>query len=188
VGVAAIALLIWFIWPAPLPPVTAEIAALPMHSETGQPWQCNHYRITPLEPFKKEALVLHTNHYSNDRESQLSPVDFALGWGPMADPAVLKRLNISQSGRWYNYRWGPPGPPISEGEIISHSKNMHMIPANTDIQSTLLKVHKGQTVKITGYLVRAEASDGWRWVSSQSFTSGGSHSCMLVWVDSIDVK
>ena len=36
-----------------------------------------------------------------DRESDLAPVDLALGWGRMSDEAILKDIQISQSGRFY---------------------------------------------------------------------------------------
>lgn len=185
-GIAGLALLAWFIWPKSLPPIAADVAALATHSDPHHPWQYNHYKITPLEPFQMEARVLHTKHYSSDREAQLSPVDLAIGWGRMADPEILRHFTITQSDRWYFYRYN--NSPIPESEIRSSSKNVHMIPADAGVRTTLLNVREGQTVKISGYLIRADASDGWHWISNENLARTGAHSCLVVWVESLDVN
>ena len=66
--------------------------------------------------------------YGYDRSAKLVPVDLAVGWGPMSDQAVLDRLKITQSMRffWYEYQ----SPPIPKDQIISHSTNLHVIPAD----------------------------------------------------------
>ena len=63
-------------------------------------WNAYGYQITPLEKFNFEARVLRAEHYSMDREAQLAPVDLALGWGPMANPAVIDKVKITQSSRF----------------------------------------------------------------------------------------
>src|SRR6185436_7394467 len=77
------------------------------------------YNLTRLEPFTIDARVLSARHYRWGRESVLSPVDLALGWGPMTNSVVLARLQVRQSGRWYEYRWPGGEPPIPLGEIIA---------------------------------------------------------------------
>ena len=63
------------------------------------------------------------------READLSPVDVAFGWGRMSDPAVIERLTISQSNRWYHWRYeGEPSIPAPE--IAVSSANMQLIPAD----------------------------------------------------------
>lgn len=42
------------------------------------------HRITPVASFELEALVLGRRDYDHDRGAQVSPVDLALGWGPMS--------------------------------------------------------------------------------------------------------
>ena len=54
-------------------------------------WNAYGYHIIPLEKFDFEARVLRSEHYSMDREAQLARIDLALGWGPMANPAVLAK-------------------------------------------------------------------------------------------------
>jgi hypothetical protein len=54
--------------------------------------------------------VLSKARYRTGRECEISPVDFALGWGCMSNQAVIDKLDISQGGRWYEYHWSnfPP--------------------------------------------------------------------------------
>lgn len=140
----------------------------------------NGYRITPLADFSIRAKVLSREGYSMGREAELSPLDLALGWGRMSDEAVLQAIDISQSGRWY--RWRTADFPIPRREIETHSANMHMIPADADVEEALDEIRTGQVIELSGSLVRADADDGWRWVSSLSRDDTGGHACELVYV------
>jgi hypothetical protein len=145
----------------------------------------NNYRITPLQDFSIDARVLSATHYIFGREAELSPVDLALGWGRMSDESVLKKISISQSGRFYF--WHVDAFPIPRREIETHSANMHMIPENSEIESTLLSIRQGQVVHISGYLVEAKASDGWHWRSSLTRNDTGDGACEVVYVKSVYV-
>jgi hypothetical protein len=146
-------------------------------------WSANGYRIIPLEKFDFDARVLRIEHYSMDRESQLAPIDLALGWGPMAAPAVLDKITISQSNRFYY--WHVDEFPIPRREIETHSANMHMVPATAEVERTLNSIKPGQHVKFSGYLIEARAPDGWRWKSSLTREDTGAGACELVWVEKI---
>ena len=143
------------------------------------------YHVTPLASFKIRARVLSTHHYQFGREADLVPVDLALGWGAMSDTAVLNRLKISQGERRYYYRWGEDGPPIPAEDIVSSSANMHLIPANGGVKDQLESARAGEVIELNGYLVRADASDGWHWVSSLTRTDSGDGACELIWVQSL---
>ena len=145
-------------------------------------FQFKGYQITPLAEFKIRAKVLSREAYSLGRESELSPVDFALGWGEMSDEAVLEKIDISQSGRWY--RWRVQEFPIPRKTIETHSANMHLIPANDLVEDTIDLVKQGQVIELDGYLIRAEADDGWHWQSSLTRNDTGAHACELVYVES----
>ena len=142
--------------------------------------------ITPLQSFEIEARILSTKYYTFDRGADLSPVDLALGWGRMSDEAVLKKIEISQSGRFYYWRVNEF--PIPRKEIETHSANMHLVPANSQIESLLKNVKPGQVVRIQGDLIQANAADGWHWKSSLSRNDTGAGACELVWVKSFSVK
>ena len=63
---------------------------------------------------------------------------------PRAQDAVLSRLQISQSSRWYRYRWND-APPIPLQEIIQSSANMHMIPADDAVAAAMQALEALQT-------------------------------------------
>ena len=144
------------------------------------------YTLHPLENFDIRARVLAAEHCSADREADLSPVDLALGWGSMSDSAVIDRLSISQSGRFYLWRYENE-PPIPTQEIISHSANMHMIPASSEIKRELKELRPGEIVSLNGYLVEATANDGWHWRSSLTREDSGDGACEVIWVKNISV-
>ena len=146
----------------------------------------NGYTIIPLQSFQIEARVLSTKNYSLGREADLSPVDFALGWGSMSDEAILSKVDISQSNRFYY--WHVDEFPIPRRDIETQSANMHMIPATSQIEKMLKAVRPGQVVKFSGYLIEAKASDGWHWKSSLSREDTGNGACELVFVKALTVN
>ncbi len=141
-------------------------------------------RMTPLAGFSVEARVLSREDYRLGREAEYSPIDLALGWGRMSEDAVLSQLDISQGSRWYRYRW-KNAPPIPLDEIVRSSANMHMIPADDAVAAALRRIERGQRVRIDGWLVEVNASDGWRWRSSLTREDSGGGACELVYVCSI---
>jgi hypothetical protein len=142
--------------------------------------------VIPLAGFSLQARVLSRENYSMDAGAAFSPVDLALGWGPMANPAVDQALHVSQSGRWYNYRWDSAGPPLPVGEIVSHSANMHMVPADATIAEALDDVSAGDIVRVHGWLIRIERDGGWRWQSSLTREDSGGGACELVYVCAVE--
>ncbi|HEY2346982.1 MAG TPA: hypothetical protein VGH80_14075 [Xanthomonadaceae bacterium] len=151
------------------------------------PFQDGKFSITPLADFSVTARVLSRADYRWDRSSALSPTDLALGWGRMSDSAVLARLDISQSGRWYYYHWSTNPPPIPQDEIIRSSANMHMIPANDTVRYQLDRVHPGDVVHLEGQLIEARGGDGSVWRSSMTRTDTGDGACEVVFVRSLVV-
>ena len=101
----------------------------------------------------------------------------------MTEDAVLSHLQISQSSRWYRYRWND-APPIPLQEIIRSSANMHMIPADDAVAAALRRIERGDRVRIDGWLVQVEGED-WRWRSSLTRDDSGGGACELVYACSI---
>ncbi len=159
--------------------------SIKLHSSKLQGFTHNGYHITPLEDFSIEARVLAAKDYTFGREADLSPVDLVLGWGKMSDEAVLSKISISQSNRFYH--WRVDAFPIPRKEIDTQSANMHMVPANAQIEKALKLVRPGQVVKLTGYLIEAKAKDGWRWKSSLTREDTGTGACELIFVKSLSV-
>ena len=97
---------------------------------------------------------------------------------------MLEGIRISQGGRFYYWRVPAGHPaPIPIAEIISHSANMHMIPAGKGVEKALLDVRKGEIVTLSGYLVEVNRPHGWKWRLSLSRTDTGAGACELVWVE-----
>jgi hypothetical protein len=137
-----------------------------------------------LATYSIKAEVLSKARYRTGRESEISPLDFALGWGCMSNQEIIDKLDISQSGRWYQYRWSSI-PPADPNEIACHSANTHLIPATDEVRSELLAIKSGSIVTLKGYLVLVEASDGFRWASSLSRADTGSGACEVMWVEQV---
>lgn len=146
-----------------------------------QPFRLAVAQLQPLAGFSIQARVLSRRDYSIGRESSLSPTDLALGWGAMAAPGMAEQLSVEQSARWYSYRWSgtPPLPPV---EIAHSSANMHLIPADITAAAALRRVRAGDEVRIDGWLVEADATDGWHWRSSLSRDDVGAGACEVIYV------
>jgi len=139
------------------------------------------YLIQPLAEFAIKAKVLSVKKYNSD----LSPVDLALGWSPMSDENIIDKITIRQSNR--AYYWRVTEYPIPRRDIQTNSANMHIIPSSTDLAEQIGRVKKGNIVAFYGYLVEAKKSDGWHWKSSLTREDTGSHSCELVWIEDFQI-
>ncbi len=151
----------------------------------GKVFQYSEFKITPLAEFQLAAKVLSSKHYSRGLESNLSPVDLALGWGPMSKTDVIDKFSIKQSNRFYF--WRTKNYPIPHDAVISNSANMHFIPSNAMIDKKLKSVKAGQSVRFKGYLVRIDMDSGWRWISSLSRNDSGNGACELILVEEFSI-
>jgi hypothetical protein len=161
---------------------------LPLQKEIKQtkPFQFKGHKITPLADFKLQGKVLAKENYHLGPESELSPVDLALGWGKMSDQAIIDKIQFSQSGRWY--RWSVDQFPIPRRAIETHSANMHMVPSADWIESKLDKVKRGQIIALEGYLVRIDADEGnWHWQSSLTRDDVGGGACELIYITHFEI-
>ncbi|HVR81061.1 MAG TPA: hypothetical protein VHF02_03075 [Luteimonas sp.] len=159
----------------------------PLQSDAPPSLQAFRLRATtllPLAGFSIDARVLSREDYSHGRESELSPTDLVLGWGRMATPGLAERLDVSQSSRWYHYQWSGE-PPLPPAEIARSSANMHLIPADAAVAAALKNVQAGERVRIDGWLVEADAPDGWRWRSSTTREDIGAGACELIYICAI---
>ena len=161
----------------PEPPVQRQVSSSSFREKNG-------YRIALLASFDIRGRVIGAERYRFDRGAALSPVDLALGWGPISDSQVLRQLNISQGGRFYS--WWAQSFPVPREIIESHSANMHMIPATDDLERRLKSIRAGNIVRIKGFLVEVTGKDGFRWKSSLTRTDTGAGACELIWVESLE--
>jgi len=164
----------------------ASIDPVQVNLSNATPIHYKNYTITPMADFTLTARVLSRENYRLDSSSELSPMDLAMGWGPMSDSKVLEKITISQSNRWYH--WQTDAFPIPQREIEIHSANMHMIPADASVSHTLEQVHTGNVVLLKGKLVSITRPDGWHWQSSMTREDTGDGACEVIWVESLYIK
>jgi hypothetical protein len=161
-------------------------AADPRQSADGLPAAFAHegYTIKPLARYAVKAVVLSRDRYRFDPGAKIAPVDLALGWGPMSVADVINELQVSQSGRFYEYAWKDE-PPLDPAQIITHSANTHCLPKDDKVRRELLAVKRHDLVTLEGLLVEVQGPNNYRWRSSltRDDTRGGA--CEVLWVTSV---
>ncbi|MCW8810006.1 MAG: hypothetical protein OQJ93_11725 [Ignavibacteriaceae bacterium] len=188
-SVILLIILVYFFYPETVitfpPGITAPDQPRQTNLTTKKEWTIEDFKIEALAEYEIKARVLSRNNFSLGIESELSPFDLALGWGPMSDQSVIDKIDISQRNRWYN--WYSDNLPIPKKEVSLNSANVHIIPQNETIEEKFEKVYKGSLVEMKGYLVKVTKADGWRWISSLKRDDTGGGSCELFWVEEINV-
>ncbi|MBE2221095.1 MAG: hypothetical protein IAF02_06120 [Anaerolineae bacterium] len=150
-------------------------------------WQREDYtwKLTPRAQIQIVGRVLSRQTYSRDWQSEISPLDLAIGWGELNDTKVDKWVRWQQSSRWYYYRW-PDEAPYDEKYLRTHSSNIHIIPATESLETALLKIDEDDTITLEGKLVDIEAtSETRRWLSKTSLTrtDSGNGACEILLVE-----
>jgi hypothetical protein len=116
------------------------------------------FTLRPRAGFSATVRILRREDYSIGPLARLVPTDFAVGWGPMSDSAVLQDIEISQGNRFYY--WRTDSWPLSREQIESHSANWHVIPGSESVRSTLDRLRAGSVVELEGQLVDIEGQEG----------------------------
>ncbi|MBL8271942.1 hypothetical protein [Steroidobacter sp.] len=142
------------------------------------------YQLTPLAEFDVEARVLSVEKYRMDGGAAVSPIDFALGWGPMSDTAVLSHFRIRQGGRFFSIY--PDEQALDLKTAMLNASNMHLIPANDLIEDRLQRVKPGNIVRLRGQLVSVVGPNNFTWTSSLTRTDTGNGACELFYVESLE--
>ncbi|MBT8065408.1 MAG: hypothetical protein HKP03_06870 [Xanthomonadales bacterium] len=192
-ALALLAILLWRDWRArPIEhPPGVLVHESPRQSAPATPgsFRLDEFILERRADFGVRARVLSREPYYLGRESGLSPVDLALGWGAMSDQAVLDRIDIRQGSRWYYTRYELPAP-IPDGDIIRSSSNMHIIPANDLVRRTLKRVRAGQVINARGSLVDVDADgdSGFRWRTSMRRDDTGNGSCEIFYVEQLIIE
>lgn len=143
------------------------------------------FKVEFLASYKLKARVLSTHSYKFDTESEIAPVDLALGWKKMSDYAIYSKMDILQQSRFYF--WRPKEAPISKEEIIQSSSNTHMVPADNSIKDILEDVDKDDVIEAEGFLIHAFKPNGWQWWSSVVRTDTGNGACEIFYVTKLKI-
>ncbi len=148
-------------------------------------WTDGEFTVEALAEYDIKARVLSRDNYSYGKESEISPFDLALGWGPMSNQSVIDKFDITQRDRWYF--WYSNNLPIPRHEVIINSANTHIIPKDEELEDKFDRVYKGSLIEMKGYLVKLTTAKGWRWISSLKRDDTGGGACELFWVDSLKI-
>lgn len=149
------------------------------------------WRMFPRANYRVAARILHNTWY-DDWQARFAPVDLALGWGKISEPAVDKWIEWRQSDRWYYYRlqqpplWRTLFSPFSGDYVREHSANVHVIPASEGVERALRSLERNSLIFIEGKLVDVEVEkDGavQRFATSLSREDGGDGSCEIMYVE-----
>jgi hypothetical protein len=139
-----------------------------------------------LADYSIQARILSIENYYLGSMAKVSPVDLALGWGPMSDTAILENFKINQGDRFYFYTWRN-NLPISVETVAATSANVHIIPANAQIEKLIGRFRRGQLIKLVGKLVQVKTEDGEVHKSSLSRTDTGPGACEILYVERAEV-
>jgi hypothetical protein len=142
------------------------------------------FRLRPRARFSATVRILHREDYSVGALAKLVPTDFAVGWGPMSDSAVLANIEISQGNRFYY--WRTENWPIERTAIETHSANWHVIPENSSISGLLGRLREGSVVELRGQLVDIEGGEGGM-RTSLSRGDTGAGACEILLADSVRI-
>jgi hypothetical protein len=144
-------------------------------------------QVTSRAGFNAEVRVLSRERYWLGSLADVAPLDIAVGWGPMSDSAVLAELRISQSGRFYFWRYDNE-PPVPHAAIETHSANWHLVPANDRVWRTLRSLRVGSVVRLEGKLVDLETADHVTIKTSLRRDDTGAGACEVIYVEVASVR
>ena len=144
------------------------------------------FQVTPAASYDIEARVLSTQKYYVGNDAELSPIDFAVGWGPMSDSSVLKHFRVRQGGRFSAIY--PDEQAVDLNVALSGAANMHLIPATAKLRRELEHTRVGSVVRLRGQLVNITGPNGFYWNTSLSRQDTGAGACEVFYVESMETR
>ena len=163
----------------PRPPVQADIPPFRLPEIEG--WQ-----FDAIAKYDLRGRVLGTKRYYSGANADIVPYDVAVSWGRMSDSAILDKLGISMSNRFFFYEW-ENSPPLSAEELKSSAANNHIIAANADVRKTIRNLRRGHIIQFQGYLVNAIKPGEGTWNSSRQRDDTGNGACEVFYVETANV-
>jgi len=145
------------------------------------------WTLRPLADLSQRGRVLGTRRYRFDALASLSPIDVAMGWGAASDPAVLRRIAVWQSGRFWLGRHGPDLPRAVWSSFLASIKNVHCVPADAAARRALFALRPNGVARLEGSLVEARRG-GTVVASSLRYDDTGAGSCQLFLVRALAVE
>jgi len=146
-------------------------------------------RLLPRASYRITGYAVDTSTELLDEWDFVVPMDVALAWGPVADPAVLRRLSFHLSERYVSYRW-QGRPPLPQAVLESHIANNHLIPATEEVAREMKRIRPGDLVTLEGKLVDLEIRDATGRLRRRAATSlrrddVGSGACEQIYLEAV---
>jgi len=142
------------------------------------------FTVTPLARYVLRGVVVSRENYRWGWNGRLAPCDVAMAWGALAEGGGWRRLDWSQDGRWYFWRWSG-AQPFPAATVVRNSSNTHIVPANPNLARAARSLSPGDVAELAGELVRIEGRRGGEavvWRSSLSREDTGDGSCELLYL------
>ena len=151
--------------------------------------------ITFKYTYSLDALVVSTKEYDGSGVAdKLSPVDLGLAWGDVAAKNRQVDFHWEQRNRWIYWQLDSYSDLMSVGgeEAIERQvSNNHIIPATNDIKKQVLKIRRGDRVRLEGYLVDVSGQNdkgAWiEWDSSVTREDTGDGACEVFYVTKVEI-
>ena len=153
-------------------------------------FQVKGYELHELARFRANAVLLSKAAYNSaggdEHRRALSPYDFAIGWGPMSNPAVLKNFTYYQRNRFFFYAaFVDFLDQTTRLHTDWHVANVHLIPASEAVAEALSQVQPRDLVSLEGSLVEVKLHQQTVWKSSLSRTDTGDGACELLFLTNL---
>jgi hypothetical protein len=188
-GVVAAVLLMLVLSPPRLTPRGPEVPHAPVQTLIAEgevaAWGHHGATVLPVAHYVLDAHVLSRARYRWDNTAYLSPLDLAVGWGEMSRRAVLRHVRTRQVGRFAYFRFAPE-IPITYEAAQRQSANVHVIPSSPRVRRQLMRLRRGDTVRLEGMLVNVHHERGPAWRTSLSREDDGDGACEILWVTSVE--
>ena len=105
----------------------------------------------------------------------------------MSDEQYLKKIDITQKGRFYY--WNTERYPIKREEIISQSANTHIIYGNSAVKNIIEDIDAGEFIYMQGYLVDvAKIGERGKWRTSLTRNDSGAGACEVFFVEFAELR
>ena len=146
------------------------------------------YRIVPRFQWDVSARVMSEEPYWAGASGALIPRDWVLGWGPVVAPPYAGGIHYTQTNRFY--LWGTSDGRLDRDTIVTHTANMHVIPASARLRSAASGARKGDDVRLEGWLVDGDGIDdaSFHWKTSVSRSDEGPGGCETVYLTRLTVN
>lgn len=148
-------------------------------------------RVRPRASFVAQGYVLDTSRFLLARWEDVAPIDVTIAWGGLATPAHLAALDVNTENRMAHVEWDGP-EPAPRALIQLNLANVHVVPANEEVEAKLSGVKRGRLVRLSGKLIDLDVLDEQGRIERRATTSltrgdAGDGACEQLWLEELEL-